>query len=225
MGAVGVLLVIAWVVLLMLRSNEKEKRARAQTASRIASSNRQLGVTSASGSNVTRIGPLNYLGGHPLRQAPEAGVSLALAPGRVGVERITAGGLLFSVNLSEISAVEVETQEEVQQRVTATRLLVAGVFAFAWKKRTGGSIIVTLETPRGPLMFEQANRSKAAVLASLAPLRSKLGGSKPAVAAPAQGSTGQTTAQRLQKVDELLRSNAISADEHRAQRERILRDI
>ena len=30
---------------------------------------------------------------------------------------------------------------------------------------------------------------------------------------------------RLQKVDELLRSNAISADEHRAQRERILRDI
>ena len=45
----------------------------------------------------------------------------------------------------EITSVSLEDGEELQSRVTATRLLVLWVFAFAAKKKTGGNKFITVE--------------------------------------------------------------------------------
>ena len=46
---------------------------------------------------------------------------------------------------SEINSISLEDGEELQSRVTATRLLMLGVFAFAAKKKTGGNKFITVE--------------------------------------------------------------------------------
>lgn len=46
---------------------------------------------------------------------------------------------------SEITSISLEDGEELQSRVTATRLLMLGVFAFAAKKKSGGSKFITVE--------------------------------------------------------------------------------
>lgn len=46
---------------------------------------------------------------------------------------------------SEINSITLEDGEELQSRVTATRLLMLGVFAFAAKKKTGGNKFITVE--------------------------------------------------------------------------------
>lgn len=45
----------------------------------------------------------------------------------------------------EINSITLEDGEELQSRVTATRLLMLGVFAFAAKKKTGGNKFLTVE--------------------------------------------------------------------------------
>lgn len=46
---------------------------------------------------------------------------------------------------SEINSISIEDGEELQSRVTATRLLLLGVFAFAAKKKSGGNKFITVE--------------------------------------------------------------------------------
>jgi hypothetical protein len=46
---------------------------------------------------------------------------------------------------SEITSISLEDGEELQSRVTATRLLLLGVFAFAAKKKTGGTKFIVVE--------------------------------------------------------------------------------
>lgn len=46
---------------------------------------------------------------------------------------------------SDITSVSIEDAEELQQRVTVTRLLLVGVFAFALKKKKGGTKFITVE--------------------------------------------------------------------------------
>ena len=46
---------------------------------------------------------------------------------------------------ADISSIAIEDAEELQQRVTVTRLLLFSVFAFALKKKSGGTKYVTVE--------------------------------------------------------------------------------
>ena len=55
----------------------------------------------------------------------------------------------------------VESGEELQSRVTATRLLATGVFAFALKKKSGGTSFLTIEGP-GFAWVEEVDRKKKA---------------------------------------------------------------
>ena len=45
----------------------------------------------------------------------------------------------------EIKSVSIEDATELESRVTATRLLLIGIFAFAAKKKTGGSKFIVVE--------------------------------------------------------------------------------
>lgn len=245
---------VAVGVVMFTRDKNKAAAAAASLQVKHDRANKALGVTGPAASRVKRIPGFHYLGGHPVHEEPQASIVLVVTDTRLAVETADTCRKLFSVPLEDLSDLLVETQEEVQQRVTASRLLLVGVFAFAWKKRTGGSIIATLDTPDGPLMFERREVSKAGTLVLLAPLRKAIAARRaqpgspapdgPAPAGPARTSSSaptqvpasetppvsgdgqqRSTVERLKHVDELHETGVISAEEHATQRSRILGDL
>ena len=59
----------------------------------------------------------------------------------------------FTLPTDKITAATVEGPEQVEKRVTATRLFLVGIFAFAWKKSQKVSFLV-VETKDGMALFE-----------------------------------------------------------------------
>lgn len=59
-------------------------------------------------------------------------------------DRVTKGGDTHP--LDGVTA-RVEVGSDLEKRVTATRLVALGVFAFAAKKKTGGEVFLTVEGP------------------------------------------------------------------------------
>jgi len=182
------------------------------------------------GERVLRKQGVNYLGGYPARTAPASGVILAFSNTKVAVEN--ASSVLFSVPLSTVTAIDIETEEEVRHRLTASRLLLVGVFAFAWKKRTPGSVMVTIETDNGQILFEVPKKTKPQVLSMLAEQRSRVASSpnpKPAVTpavtpSPAPAAS-KTAKERLDHLEELRAADLVSDDEYTAKRSAIISDL
>ena len=117
-------------------------------------------------SPATRLTGFNYLGGHPTHAAASPKVTFIATATDIGVTD-AAGALLFKMPKRTMQAIHIETEEEVRSRITATRLVLVGIFALAWKKKAGGSILVTFETESGPFVFEKQGSTKAQVMASL----------------------------------------------------------
>lgn len=61
------------------------------------------------------------------------------------------GESIQRIPLTEVVSVEVEDGEAAQARVTATRLVALGIFAFAAKKKSGGDKWLMIETRRALL--------------------------------------------------------------------------
>lgn len=91
-----------------------------------------------------------YLGGHPSRSRDTV---CTLTMDEEGVHAKILRNFL-DVAWSDISAVAVESPEQAQSRVTVTRLLATGIFAFALKKKGKQTSYVTVETSEGPAIFE-----------------------------------------------------------------------
>lgn len=93
--------------------------------------------------------PMKYLGGHPGREkATTCTVTLDDDGVRARVVRN-----FIEAPWSEVQAVEVDGPEEVRRRVTATRLLATGLFAFAFKKAKRLAYL-TVTTDDGEAIFE-----------------------------------------------------------------------
>jgi Mg-chelatase subunit ChlD len=60
---------------------------------------------------------------------------------------------LLKLSWPDITSIDVEGPEQVEKRVTATRLLTLGLFAFAAKKKQKVAY-VTIATEEGELIFE-----------------------------------------------------------------------
>jgi hypothetical protein len=72
---------------------------------------------------------LDYLGGHPKRESKMNNVEISVWINYFFIQ--TVGTIKFD----DIQSVHYETQEEINHRVTATRLVLLGAFALAAKKR------------------------------------------------------------------------------------------
>lgn len=213
-----------------MAKKDSVKRADAAEAKRTSEqrANARLGVRSSDASKVHRMYGFSYLGGHPKLATSLPNVNLVVTDSHFVVEKSADNQSLLKLPFSEVDAVHVETQEEVQSRVTATRLIFTGLLAFAWKKRSGGSIIVTIETSDGPMMFEKLGVTKSSALQTTAPLRSRVS-SKPKkykTASSTQTSTQpMSIADRLDELDALKSSGIVSPAEYTEMRAKILNDI
>ena len=96
--------------------------------------------------------PMKYLGGHPGREkATTCTVTLDDDGFRARIVRN-----FIDEPWSNVRAVEVDGPDEVQKRVTATRLLATGLFAFAFKKAKRLAYL-TVTTADGEAIFETDN--------------------------------------------------------------------
>ncbi len=72
-----------------------------------------------------------YKGGHPLLDK-EKGCTLQISNDYLS---ITCGGKVAGIQYEDITGIHYETAEQINRRITATRILALGVFALAFKKK------------------------------------------------------------------------------------------
>jgi hypothetical protein len=101
------------------------------------------------------------------------------------------------------------------QRVTATRLLATGIFAFAMKKKSKESFL-TVTTTRGDAIFHSEKLTPHELRAKLGWVLAKVG--EPSAPAPAATST----ADELKKLAELRDAGVLSDAEFDAQKAKLL---
>lgn len=75
----------------------------------------------------------------------------------------------------------VESGEELHRRITATRILAVGVFAVAFKKKSGGTFFLTIEGPGFAWVEEVGRKDQEKAMRFAARVRAA------AAAVPAQG--------------------------------------
>nr|DAT85817.1 MAG TPA: hypothetical protein [Caudoviricetes sp.] len=94
--------------------------------------------------------------------------------------------LLYDSKLTDVVSVEVEDGEAAQARVTATRLVALGIFAFAAKKRSGGDKWLMIETRQALLTLHFERKAVDGLMRFVAHTRAavKAAQSQPAPAAP-----------------------------------------
>jgi hypothetical protein len=88
--------------------------------------------------------------------------------------------------LTDVVSVEVEDGEAAQARVTATRLVALGIFAFAAKKKSGGDKWLMIETRSALLTLHFERKAVDGLMRFVAHTRAavKAAQSQPAPAAP-----------------------------------------
>lgn len=108
--------------------------------------------------------PMKYLGGHPDREKPTtATVTIDDDGVRARIVRP-----FLEIPWAEITGLAVEGPDEVEKRVTATRLLATGIFAFALKKKSKHAYL-TVTTETGDVIFETEKMTPQELRARLSP--------------------------------------------------------
>lgn len=95
------------------------------------------------------------------------------------------------IPLTDVVSVEVEDGEAAQARVTATRLVALGIFAFAAKKKSGGDKWLMIETKRALLTLHFERKAVDGLMRFVAHTRAavKAAQSQPAPAPTPMSST------------------------------------
>jgi len=128
-----------------------------------------------------------YLGGYPGHE--RKGSNAVLTDTKSGLKCKRGLSTIMEVPWSEVRSIEVDGPDQVAKRVTATRLLTIGVFAFAAKKKAKQAFVI-VTTSAGELILECEDepmklRAKVAPLARQATLEPTAPPSLPPPAIPA----------------------------------------
>lgn len=88
---------------------------------------------------------------------------------------VTQSGLKRNIYKWEhFDVFSIEGPEQLEKRITATRLITIGIFAFAFKKASGESFIFAETKARGVLIIKFKKKSEPELKALFAPYRNQL---------------------------------------------------
>jgi hypothetical protein len=169
----------------------------------------------------TSIPMIKYLGGHPDRAKPT-----------LATVTFNDDGMKANVNFrdfmrfewDEITGVAIEGPDQVQKRVTATRLLTTGIFAFALKKKSKEAFL-TVTTTRGEAIFHSEKLTPHEMRAKIGWVVAKVGEPTPSsedATPPAVSAAPVSTADELKKLAELRDAGVLSDEEFDAQKAKLL---
>jgi hypothetical protein len=146
-------------------------------------------------------------------------VNLFVHPG--GIDVIKSRKTIGSYPWNEISELEVDGPDTVQKRVTASRLILTGPLAFAFKKKTGEAFLfLSFQDGREAQVYRFPKKSEPELKAIFAPFKSKV---SPSISSQANASGNQVdmTAQ-LEKLADLFGKGLINEEEFKASKAKIL---
>lgn len=179
----------------------------------------------------------SYLGSHPT--ATDEAKTLTLGFSSEGFFSLTKkSDVSFAIKWTDIRRVRVESQESVNSRITATRVILMGGFGVLAKKTTRRSFL-TIETHSGPYVFAVEGIGPADLWAQLLKVKARTGdllvfGDEPKVSDSSQTTPpvpphnssafegADVIGARLARIDQLLAMGAITSEEHTAQRRAII---
>jgi len=120
---------------------------------------------------------------------------------------------------SDISELEVEGPDAIQKRITASRLLMTGVFAFAFKKKTGEAFaFIGFKDNREAIVLKFPKKSEPEVKAFFASYKSRIS----ADAAVESIMPVDNSVEQLTKLGELFEKGLIDEAEFKASKAKIL---
>ena len=123
-----------------------------------------------------------------------------------------------SIFWHEIAELEVEGADAIQKRITATRLFTIGVFAFAFKKKTGEAFVfLSFKDNREPLVLKFPKKSEPEVRAFFAPFKNRISNAPIQIISATDSSVDQIT-----KLGELFEKGLIDEAEFKAGKAKIL---
>jgi hypothetical protein len=117
----------------------------------------------------------------------------------------------------ELTEFSIEGPEQLQKRVTVTRLVAIGIFAFAKKKASGESFLFAKTKAGKELIVKFHKKSEPEVAALFAPYRGKL---------PSQGTptpnSGSDLADQISRLADLHAKGVLSEEEFREMKSKLL---
>jgi hypothetical protein len=168
---------------------------------------------------------LDYIGGLPGADRERKNVSARIDA--EGIHLSDPGAMLrWEQELAWESVREfaVEGSDQVQQRVTVTRLLAVGIFAFAWRKKERSAFLV-LDIGDGEVILASRNHTihqlRTELRSLLATSAEHLRDPQAATSAPAPS----TPAKRIRQLQELLDQGLIGQDGFDAKRQAIINEL
>lgn len=129
--------------------------------------------------------------------------------------------------LAGVSA-QVETAEELRRRVTVTRMLATGLFAFALKKKAGGTSYLTIEGSGFAWVEEVDRKGKGDAVKFAAKVRGAAAGveaATPPGPAAVQGAPAIDVADQLRKLSELHAKGILTDEEFAAKKADLLKRL
>ena len=172
------------------------------------------------------IADVSYVGALPDTRPCESGVlevsdeRVAVLGGRVMDDALgvsTPGEFVLPVE--QIIAATVEGPEQIEKRVTLTRLFLVGIFAFGWRKSEKRSFLVA-ETSDGIAIFECRSLVPLELRARLASWLGRFRELPEADVPPADD-----PAERLRRVTALHAEGLLTDDEFQSKRNEIISDL
>lgn len=180
---------------------------------------------------LTRLRNTIYLGSHPEWTGQEKHVDITFFVQGVQVGR--GEMTLMSRWWSEVSQLRAEDRDEIQHRITASRILVMGVFALALPKTRARSFL-TVADARGEWIFSVPNLSSIELSSGIRPLQSRVtqvattAPSIPVVPVQSLPSAEQgdvDAAARLQRLQQLLDAGLLQQEEFDSKRKEIIESL
>jgi len=136
-----------------------------------------------------------------------------------GIEIAESWKAFNTYSWDEVSELEIEGPDAIQKRITASRLLMTGVFAFAFKKKTGEAyVFIGFKDNREAIVLKFPKKSEPEIKAFFASYKSRI------TTAPMTTPAGQidNSVDQLTKLGELFEKGLIDEAEFKASKAKIL---
>jgi hypothetical protein len=121
----------------------------------------------------------------------------------------------------DVSELSVEGPDALQKRITATRILATGIFALAFKKKTGETFIfISFSNGREPLILKFLKKSEPEVKAIFAPFKNQI--SQQAISEISTVEKTEDVTEQISKLGGLFEKGLITEQEFKASKAKIL---
>ena len=121
----------------------------------------------------------------------------------------------------DVSELSVEGPDALQKRITATRILATGIFALAFKKKTGETFtFISFSNGREPLILKFLKKSEPEVKAIFAPFKNQI--SQQAISEISTVEKTEDVTEQISKLGGLFEKGLITEQEFKASKAKIL---